>query len=280
MARIPQVRRLRTASDLESLPLGWYGGDVDLSIFWDALSAVFPEGEKFFVRAVREHRDQLAHDPELLERVDAFIGQEAAHGAAHRALNRSVEARLPSAQRVDDELRWVLSRLAPKLFGPRQRLAITCALEHFTALLAAQLLEDERHRAAIDERLRPLWLWHAFEEVEHESVAFDVYRAVGGNELERMALMAVTTVLFVLFMAYFYARMASDERRAWRPRTWLRVGWFLVGEPGLTRRLVPDYLAYYRLGFHPGDKETGPLLAEWKERLFGHEGSVPLRPAA
>lgn len=273
-ARQLTVRRLRPG-DLSEVPLDWYDGDPDLSIFWDALSAVFPEGENFFVRAVKEHRDAI-DDPELRARVDGFIGQEAAHGAAHRALNRALEARLPSAERVDRELRWVLKTLAPKLFGPRQRLAITCALEHFTALLAAQLLEDERHRAAIDDRLTALWLWHAYEEVEHEDVAFDVYRAVGGNELERRAIMALTTALFVVFMAYFFARLAADERRAHRPRTWLRLGYFLCVRPGLTRRLIPDYLAYYRRGFHPADKNTAPLLARWRERLFGEGGTVPI----
>jgi len=274
MKRPLTVRRL-TLGDLGAVPLAWYDGDPDLSIFWDALSAVFPEGERFFVRAVREHRE-LIEDPELRARVDGFIGQEAAHGAAHRALNRALEARLPSAKTVDRELRWVLATLAPKLFGPRQRLAITCALEHFTALLAAQLLEDERHRAAIDERLIPLWLWHAYEEVEHEDVAFDVYAAVGGGEHERRAIMALTTVLFVAFMAYFYARLAADEGRAHRPRTWLRIGWFLCARPGLTRRLIPDYLAYYRRGFHPAHKRKGPLLEAWRERLFGDGGDVPI----
>ena len=277
-ARTPTVRRL-DPGDLREVPLDWYDGDTDLSIFWDTLSAVFPEGENFFVRAVREHRDAI-DDAELRARVDAFIGQEAAHGAAHRALNRALEGRLPSAERVDRELRWVLKVLAPKLFGARQRLAITCALEHFTALLAAQLLEDERHRAAIDARLTPLWLWHAYEEVEHEDVAFDVYLVAGGNELERRAIMALTTALFVAFMGYFYAVMATDDKRAHRPGTWLRLGYFLCVKPGLTRRLIPSYLAYFRKGFHPSQKDSGPLLERWRERLFGAEGTVPLRRAA
>jgi uncharacterized protein len=275
MTRTPTVRRLEQG-DLRDVPLGWYDDDVDLSMFWDALSAAFPEGEKFFVRSVREHRDRI-HDVELLARIDAFIGQEAAHGTAHRAMNRAVERRLPSARRIDRQLRWVLEVAAPRVFDARKRLAVTCALEHFTALLAAQLLEDERHRAAIDSRLTALWLWHAYEEVEHEDVAFDVYVAAGGTAFERRAMMALTTALFLLFMIYFYALLAVDAGRAHRPSTWVRVARFLWVRPGLTRRLIPDYLAYYRRDFHPAQKESGPILERWRERLFGAGGSVSIR---
>lgn len=274
MARVPTVRPL-SRPRLEELPLDWYAGDLDVSLFWDALSAVFPEGERFFVRAVKAHRDAALGDAELLARIDAFVGQEAAHGFAHMTLNQHVAG----AGRVEERLRWILRDGAEALLTPRQRLGVTCALEHFTALLAAQLLEDPRHRAAIDERVLPLWLWHAFEEVEHADVAFDVYLAAGGTLAERRATMALTTALFVAFMLWFYGMLAADVGRARRPASWWRVARFLWLDPGLTRRLLPDYLAYYRAGFHPSEKRVDALLERWRERLFGDGGIVPLRAA-
>ena len=44
--------------------------------------------------------------------------------------------------------------------------------------------------------------------------------------------------------------------------------------PGIFRRLVPAYLAYYRPGFHPDDCDTTALIAEWRERLFGEHGTL------
>src|SRR5690606_41942592 len=52
----------------------------------------------------------------------------------------------------------------------------TCALEHFTAMLAETILEHPEMLEGMDERVLPLWLWHAVEESEHKSVAFDVYQ--------------------------------------------------------------------------------------------------------
>src|SRR6266513_6375439 len=61
-------------------------GDLILSHVAAALSAVFPDGEDFFVRSVRRFRDQVT-DPALKRQVAGFIGQEAMHGREHRALN-------------------------------------------------------------------------------------------------------------------------------------------------------------------------------------------------
>ena len=47
---------------------------------------MFPDGEDFFVRSVRNYRDQV-QDPVLKRQVAGFIGQEAIHGREHRAFN-------------------------------------------------------------------------------------------------------------------------------------------------------------------------------------------------
>lgn len=270
---MPTVRRI-LLDDLSDLPTAWYGDDVHVTTFWNALSAAFPEGENFFVRAVRAHRS-LIDDDVLRERLDAFVGQEAAHGVGHRAFNRAVARSFPSMPRVDRDVRFILKKLAPVLFNDQQQLAVTCALEHFTSILASQLLEDARHRGAcLHDGTTRLWMWHAFEELEHEDVAFDVYMAAGGNAFERRWIMLVTTVLFGLFVAYFYAVLARDRGEHLRVSGWARVFGFLWFRPGLTRRLLPDYLRYFRRDFHPRDKGKAALLAVWRERLFGDDGEV------
>lgn len=52
----------------------------------------------------------------------------------------------------------------------------TCALEHFTSTIAAELLQNPEIQAMFqDDTMYHLWMWHAVEENEHKAVAFDVY---------------------------------------------------------------------------------------------------------
>src|SRR3954470_24462931 len=61
-------------------------GNVALSHVFAVLSSVFPEGEAYFVRAVRSVLHRIT-EPRLREAVEGFIGQESMHGREHRAFN-------------------------------------------------------------------------------------------------------------------------------------------------------------------------------------------------
>ena len=74
------------------------------------------------------------------------------------------------------------------------QLAVTAAAEHYTAVIAERMLTNEYLQSlGRGTEARALLNWHAFEELEHKSVAFDVYRAVGGDEGTRIAVMAALT---------------------------------------------------------------------------------------
>src|SRR5438874_3264827 len=121
-------------------------GDLLHSHVAASLSAVFPDGEDFFVKSVRHFRDQIT-DPTLKRQVAGFIGQEAMHGREHRAFNdRLAELGYPTKQveRFTEKglaLRW-------RLLSAKSNLATTAALEHFTATLAELLLTSEETRAS------------------------------------------------------------------------------------------------------------------------------------
>jgi predicted metal-dependent hydrolase len=170
------------------------------------------------------------------------------------------------------QLRRLLG-LVRKLPDPAQ-LAVTCALEHFTAILAEQLLDRDDHRAAIDASVRPLWVWHALEESEHKAVAFDVYEAIGGGYSLRVGIMVATTVVFFGELLNVHVRFLRARGELGRLKGWAGVGRYLWKRPGLFRRLMPGYLDYYRRGFHPDDRDTSALLAAWQERLFGERGEL------
>ena len=61
----------------------WHGGDAFKSHFFDAMSLLFPDGERFFIDAVRAYRDQVT-DPQQQAQIRGFIGQEAHHSREHQ----------------------------------------------------------------------------------------------------------------------------------------------------------------------------------------------------
>jgi len=257
--------------DPDAIPHDWYGGDAYSTTLMGALSLLFPEGEQFFVQSVKQHRECIA-DPELQRQVAGFIGQEAMHGREHRLFNELLVAHgHTEAPVVEARLRRFL-RFVRRTLSPKSQLAVTCALEHFTATLAEQLLRDAALRDEIDPRVRPLWVWHALEEVEHKTVAFDVYRAARGGYARRVAIMMLTTALFLLVQSLVHARLLARRRILHKPWRWVRGMTRLWIWPGFFVRLIPAYLAYYRPGFHPALRDTEALLAYWQGELFGRGG--------
>jgi predicted metal-dependent hydrolase len=269
------IRARRIAFDrLDDLPKHYAGDDLVMSHVLAMLSAVFPEGEDFFVRTVRNYRDQIT-DPELKKQVGGFIGQEAIHGREHRVLNERLSALGYPTRTVDKRVGMIL-RFGERVLPKDVQLAITAALEHYTATLAGVLLVDPRARELIaDDEVRNLLLWHALEESEHKAVAFDVFQTVSGNERVRINVMRATTVGFLfsgILNTLVSVVMDGDARR--QPGRVVRSLRNLPTSPWLTREVRDQIRAYNRRGFHPNDHDTTALEAQWRTELFGAGGTL------
>ncbi|OBK85537.1 metal-dependent hydrolase [Mycolicibacter sinensis] len=266
-------RRIRFNYPVASLDRHYVAGDLVMSHVIAHLSAVFPEGEDFFVRSVRHFADQIT-DPELKERVKGFVGQEVSHGREHRELNeRLAQMGYPTA-RVDRMVRRQLKFVERRL-SPLSRLAMTAADEHFTAVFAETLLSDERAQALLGEsEVRSMLLWHAVEESEHRSVAFDVYRAVGGSEKRRIRVMRVIRLTFPLSVVIYSLISLFSDRAAYHPVRLVRSFAALRHSPFLTRTVFRRLGDYNRYGFHPDDHDNTALLEHWTAALFGEQGSL------
>jgi hypothetical protein len=239
----------------------------------DALSTLFPEGERFFVDSVKALRHHVK-DPKLAAEVDGFIGQEAMHGREHRAFNEMLLGKgYQSTVKIERQLKALLGFVRRRL-PRRQQLAATCALEHFTAMMAEALLRKEGMRGGMDATMRPLWMWHALEESEHKAVAFDVYEAAGGGYVRRAGVMLVATVIFFAFTLWSQAHMLAERKALWKPWRLVRGFGHLWIWPGWFTRLVPAYFQYFKPGFHPNDRDNAALLATWREQLFGKHGEL------
>lgn len=246
----------------------WNSHGTHVSHMLNALSIVFPEGEKFFIESARHFKGQLT-DPQLLNDLQGFIGQEAMHGREHRVYNARLAAMGYSIDRLEKESMALLRARAGS--DPLRKLAATCALEHFTAVLADVLLshpelipEENSHR-----ELRALWMWHAVEENEHKAVCYDVYQSVAKGPKAywlRVSVMAEITYYFWRRIAQNHAHLVARDgiHKDWRG--WLKLAQFGFGRRGALRHVLKPYLDYFKPGFHPWQHDNRALLSQWKAR--------------
>jgi predicted metal-dependent hydrolase len=196
------------------------------------------------------------------------------HGREHRAFNDRLDELGYPTKRIERIVKRSLE-IRERLLSPTANLALTAALEHFTATLAELLLTDEETRAQFGHQaVLDLFLWHALEESEHKAVAFDVYRAVGGGERLRVLTMHVLRFAFVAAMAVAIALSLLGDRATYRPGN-LRRSWHaLRRSPIISREVWRQLRDYTRPDFHPDDSDTTELVEHWRNQLFGERGTL------
>lgn len=249
-------------------------GDIMMSHVLAVLSAVFPDGEDYFVRSVGAYVDRIT-DPVLAADVEGFIGQESMHGLEHRAFNERL-AELGYPTRAISRYVQTLTAFRERVQGPMVNLGFTAALEHYTATLAETLLGNPEARAQIGHpAARYLLLWHALEESEHKAVAFDVFRAMGGSERMRIVTMWITHLTFVVETGtWALISLAGDGYARRHPVQVARSIWKLRKSPFTSSAPVKQLFSYHRPGFHPKDRDTRALIRQWREELVGSSGRL------
>jgi predicted metal-dependent hydrolase len=248
-------------------------GDLLLSHVAASLSAVFPDGEDFFVRSVRRFRDVVT-DEALRRQVNGFIGQEAMHGRAHRGFNDRLHALGYPTKWFERMIKGGLA-FRERVLPPIHNLAATAALEHYTATLAELLLTSEETRALFgNEDVLHLFLWHALEESEHKAVAFDVYKTAGGSERVRVFTMNVVTVGFFAQMTFQMIVSVLGDPATYRAGNLAR-SWRRFWQSPLMQREIWDRLREYNcVDFHPSHRDTTALIERWRAELFAPDGAL------
>jgi len=259
-----EVRNLRFPLDAQ-VPKRWFGGETQsCTTFWDNLSVLFPAGERFFMNSVRAFEAKI-EDPALREEVRRFYQQEALHSREHVRYNDMLRAHGYPVDEMDAAVRELLGRVAEH--EPEIQLAVTCALEHFTALLAQEVLGPDSPFEKAHPVMGALWRWHAAEENEHASVAFDVFRAIGGSYRMRVGVMAGATLIFWRKVFEQQLKMMRADGTLGSPKEWLALARFLFARDGWLVRLLKPYFSYYRRDFHPSQIDASPLLARWRQEF-------------
>ena len=257
------VRRLLI--DLESeVPRHWCAGDAFRTAFFDALSMSFPVGEQFFIDAVRNGHKALpaAERGRFDDEVRGFVGQEATHRRIHGLFNGHLE-RLGY---VNDWGPRAAKRIEPLMtMDPRHALGITAANEHFTAIFAEWLLQHPEIFDGVEPRLATMWRWHAAEESEHRSTAFDVYQALSGDHAWRIRLFRYVSVIFLWDLTRQTLINLWHDGSLLRWSTW-RSGWrLLLARDGMLRASFSGWRDYFARDFHPSQHDAAAARAWLQE---------------
>lgn len=245
------------------VPRDWHGGRKAVTLFFDNLSTLFPLGEAFFLRSVSRFVREVG-DPVLRREIRAFCGQEGVHTREHETYNAWLASHGHDIEALERGVAQLLG--VPKHAGrlePVFSLAVTMALEHWTALLAHFVLEDERVLKGADPTMAGLWRWHSAEECEHKAVAFDVYERVGGTYALRVFAQLVASPIFWIRVVEQQRRLMQERGIANDPREWMDLFRFLVVEQRVVQRLGPLWLQYFRPDFHPWHIEDSHLIEKW-----------------
>ena len=242
----------------------WAGGDPVATAWFNALSATFPRGETLFIDAVKAFREGAP--PQLAAEIRAFIKQEVNHTREHLAFNRAAGAAGYELGAIDARVEKLLGDVYAR---PKHAwLAVTIALEHFTAMFAHEFLAHPEHFAGSDGEQAELWRWHAVEELEHKGVAYDTWLHAT-RDWSRWKRWKVKSLLMLVISRRFVKHrfrdaselLAQDGITGWRAKA--RLAWYLVGKPGILRRVFPAWCAYFLPGFHPWDRDDRALIGKY-----------------
>ena len=246
------------------------GGDPVATAFYNAMSSIFPKGEAFFVESVRAFREGTS--PKLAGEIKAFVTQEVMHTREHVAFNRRVNEAGYDISRLEAAVDRRLGLLKGKPMIAS--LAATMALEHYTAILAHELLADPRHLAGADTESANLWRWHAIEEIEHKGVAYDTWMHAT-RDWPRFKRWQVKSKVMLLVTWNFVIDRTTGTLDLLRqdgmtgPLVWAKVAWFTLGKPGMMRKVLGAWASYFLPGFHPWTHDDRALIAAAEAQLGG-----------
>src|SRR5215217_1688000 len=259
-------------------PRLWHGGRVEATAIYNALSTTFPVGEAFFVESVRKFREGAP--PKLAQEIKGFTTQEAIHSREHAAFNRRAADSGYDLTKLERQVehRLEITRSKPPIVS----LAATMALEHFTAILAHQLLKNPSHLDGADQDAADLWRWHACEEIEHKGVAYDTWLHATRHwprlkrwKVKAKVMLYVTRNFVVDRTAGALELMRQDGVTGLR--AWAKLLWYLWIYPGMFRNIAGAWLKFFLPGFHPWNEDDRELLRRYEASSAGKTAPVPAK---
>lgn len=249
--------------DFSDVPKDYMNGSLAKSHLFDGLNLLFPEGERFFMRAVRDGLNKI-DNPDLKQQARGFFGQETQHAIEHEKFFDALEQNGYDFRKRLNKLDSFIIKMRDVL-PAGLRLSLTAGAEHLTAVLGACTLNDDDIEKS-HPAMRDLIQWHAIEEIEHKAIAFDVYQESNGNYPLRvigyLGAMIFIHLTSSSLVKHFLIQDGYSKKEAGKllKQTHKQM---LVKHPSLSK----DLKAYFKPSFHPNHIDESILVGKVMGRL-------------
>jgi predicted metal-dependent hydrolase len=160
-------------------------GEPEWSYFSVALSLLLPYLEPYLIRTMKEAKKHVT-DPDLLADLAKFSGQEGQHYRQHMLFNDTIRGfGFPKLNELEQELEADYQRFSESK-SLRWNLAYAEGFEALTTAAARYSFEMDLNSRLEPRAVRDLMSWHLIEELEHRTMAFDVYAHLYGGYAYRL----------------------------------------------------------------------------------------------
>jgi predicted metal-dependent hydrolase len=262
-------RRIRFGWD-DNTRAAWQPLKPEFSAAVNALSLGMPSGEPYVMQAVRRAATEI-EDPALTDAVRVYLAQEGEHTKQHRRFNEILTAQHPALRRVE---RWLEKShgFLQKRAGDRFGIAYAAGFEA-TAFAAAHWMDANRHELfrGADDAPASLVLWHLAEEVEHKTVAHDVWAATDGSRLRYVAAMATCFAMLVWFIFLGTVVQLAAWRRLFSPVAWFRLWKWGIG---FAFEVMPTMTITALSSHHPSQQADPAWMTEWLTTFDTESGTI------
>ena len=261
------IKPRKVKFEWQDTPVDWIPEQPFISYFINEINMILPAGEFWFCRLYNKVLPQI-QDPKLKEDVQAFIRQEAMHAQAHNSANKEyLTVRNINIQRNLNVMDFLFGELladaplglkVPKVLEHQWdlfRLGIVATVEHMTCVLGKYVLyNNEWEKLGADASMLDLVKWHGAEEIEHRTVAFDLYRHLGGGYIARYYLsVVVIAAVLGLWVDGAAHIMKQDPRfKSIRPavyKPWVWREWYRISQKDHNLMPNPFWLISQQLGY-------------------------------
>ncbi len=229
------------------------GDDIDSETYRVGFSLTMPYLEPYLIRTYRELADDIS-DPELAGDVKNFIGQEAQHFQNHRRVNEMIKEQLGAD--IGDKLTAIEDELDAdyrRFNATKSRRFNLVYAEGFEAMTCAMAIATFAEAEAGNGpgrfgKWQELYAWHAAEEIEHRTVAFDVYEHFEGSYAYRVAGSLRAQAHFHRYVDRFQRVLLRSLGQSTRPR-----------RPPALGTPRPLYLRTFKRSYNPANIEVPAL---------------------